>query len=84
MTMHSTKITREQVYRAVMLREQFVAISPPAAELLDTDQERYNRIEGDYEERYHAADLASSHAMGEILNILADEMGIDIQAIRHR
>lgn len=83
--MHVTKITREQVYRAVMLRERSSAMPVGAPlELIESDPDAFDLLNDHYEELYHEAMRNTLTALGELLNILADEMDIDIPAIRRR
>ena len=82
--MHQTRITRDMVYRAVMLRERFCAMKGPPHEMVESDQKGYIALSRQYHAACEEASLAVDYAMGELLNILAEEMGIDIQAIRRR
>ena len=83
--MHQTKITRDMVYRAVMLRERYCAmpVGPPIG-LAESDPDRFLALSDDYDDRLQEAQLPLLRELGELLNILADEMGIDIQKIRQR
>lgn len=80
--MHQTKVTREMVYRAVMARERQCSIPSPALELSHTDPDAFIAQSKEWQEREEEATLVTLRLFADIINTLADEMGIDIAAIR--
>lgn len=79
--MHQTRITREQVYRAVMARARQCAIQAPPLALSVTNPDTWIEQSKEWEQREFDASLVTLRLMGDILNTLAEEMDIDIDAI---
>ncbi len=78
-----TKITRAQVYRAMMARETESSIVFPRQEEY-TDRAAWIAAIDEYEERSHAAHLKTLEAFAVILNTLIDEMGLSVASVRQQ